>query len=316
MKKVIVTSRSFGSGSVDFVAKLTHAGIEVIFADSKHDLVELGEKLATADAWIAGTSPVTDEMLALAPKLKILARYGVGFESVDLSAAKAREIVVTNTPGANSLAVAELTIGLTIAALRGIAQSAQKVVQNDWSVIRGQQLEGSIVGIIGFGRIGRILASKLQALGCEIWICDPFINANEIVKLGFKSKTPIEIAVAAQIVSLNAPGDVQIVDAGWMAVAQADQVIINTARAELVDESAIADGLRSGALFAYAADTLKGEKNSKESPLMATDIADKVTITAHLGAQTVGAVDLMGEMSTANVMAVLAGGSPLNPVAL
>ena len=316
MKKVIVTSRSFGSGSVDFVAKLTHAGIEVIFADSKHDLVELGEKLATADAWIAGTSPVTDEMLALAPKLKILARYGVGFESVDLSAAKAREIVVTNTPGANSLAVAELTIGLTIAALRGIAQSAQKVVQNDWSVIRGQQLEGSIVGIIGFGRIGRILASKLQALGCEIWICDPFINANEIVKLGFKSKTPIEIAVAAQIVSLNAPGDVQIVDAGWMAVAQADQVIINTARAELVDESAIADGLRSGALFSYAADTLKGEKNSKESPLMATDIADKVTITAHLGAQTVGAVDLMGEMSTANVMAVLAGGSPLNPVAL
>ena len=316
MKKVIVTSRSFGSGSVDFVAKLTHAGIEVIFADSKHDLVELGEKLATADAWIAGTSPVTDEMLALAPKLKILARYGVGFESVDLSAAKAREIVVTNTPGANSLAVAELTIGLTIAALRGIAQSAQKVVQNDWSVIRGQQLEGSIVGIIGFGRIGRILASKLQALGCEIWICDPFINANEIVKLGFKSKTPIEIAVAAQIVSLNAPGDVQIVDAGWMAVAQADQVIINTARAELVDEAAVADGLRSGALFAYAADTLKGEKNSKESPLMATDIADKVTITAHLGAQTVGAVDLMGEMSTANVIAVLAGGSPLNPVAL
>jgi len=316
MKKVIVTSRSFGSGSVDCVAKLTHAGIEVIFADSKHDLVELGEKLATADAWIAGTSPVTDEMLALAPKLKILARYGVGFESVDLAAAKAREIVVTNTPGANSLAVAELTLGLTIAALRGIAQSAQKVVQNDWSVIRGQQLEGSIVGIIGFGRIGRILASKLQALGCEIWICDPFINANEIVKLGFKSKTPIEIAVAAQIVSLNAPGDVQIVDAGWMAVAQPDQVIINTARAELVDESAIADGLRSGALFSYAADTLKGEKNSKESPLMATDIADKVTITAHLGAQTVGAVDLMGEMSTANVIAVLAGGSPLNPVAL
>lgn len=316
MKKVIVTSRSFGSGSVDCVAKLTHVGIEVIFADSKHDLIELGEILATADAWIAGTSPVTDEMLALAPKLKILARYGVGFESVDLAAAKAREIVVTNTPGANSLAVAELTIGLTIAALRGIAQSAQKVVQNDWSVIRGQQLEGSIVGIIGFGRIGRILASKLQALGCEIWICDPFINANEIVQLGFKSKTPIEIAVAAQIVSLNAPGDVQIVDAGWMAVAQPDQVIINTARAELVDESAIADGLRSGALFAYAADTLKGEKNSKESPLMAIDIADKVTITAHLGAQTVGAVDLMGEMSTANVIEVLAGRSPLNPVAL
>jgi D-3-phosphoglycerate dehydrogenase len=316
MKKVIVTSRSFGSGSVDCVAKLTHAGIEVIFADSKHDLIELGEILGTADAWIAGTSPVTDEMLALAPKLKILARYGVGFESVDLAAAKAREIVVTNTPGANSLAVAELTIGLTIAALRGIAQSAQKVVQNDWSVIRGQQLEGSIVGIIGFGRIGRILASKLQALGCEIWICDPFINANEIVQLGFKSKTPIEIAVAAQIVSLNAPGDVQIVDAGWMAVAQPDQVIINTARAELVDESAIANGLRSGALFAYAADTLKGEKNSKESPLMAIDIADKVTITAHLGAQTVGAVDLMGEMSTANVIEVLAGRSPLNPVAL
>ena len=316
MKKVLVTSRSFGSGSVDCISTLKSEGIEVLFADSKHELAELTEKLKEVDAWIAGTAPVTSAMFALAPKLKILARYGVGFESVDLAAAQARSIVVTNTPGANSLAVAELTIGLTFAALRGIAHSAAMVAANDWSVIRGEQLEGSIVGIIGFGRIGRILAAKLQALGCEIWICDPFINANEIVKLGYKSKTPIEIAVAAQIVSLNAPGDTQIVDAGWISVAQPNQVIINTARAELVDESAIAEGLRSGVLFAYAADTLKGEKNSQASPLMAGDIAGKVTITAHLGAQTVGAVDQMGEMSVANVMAVLAGGSPLNPVAL
>ncbi len=314
MTKIVISSRSFSSGSLDLLTKLSAAGFTPKFVDSKHDLAELAEELPSAIAWIAGTSKITSEALNLAPNLKIIARYGVGFESVDLVEAKNRGIIVTNTPGANSLAVAELTIGLTLNALRAISTSASQVRSSDWSVIRGNQLEGSIVGIIGFGRIGRILAKKFDALGCELWISDPFVDASEIKSAGYLSKSVSEIAVGANVVSLNAPGDVVIIDKNWFTNSVAGQVIINSARAELIDESAVAEALSSGKLFAYAADTLQGEKNSADSPLMASGIASKVTITAHLGAQTVAAIDLMGNMATENVLAVLAGKTPINPV--
>lgn len=314
MKKILITSRSFSSGKLDLLGQLKAAGYEPQFADSKHDLTELAKELPDAIAWIAGTSKITAEAMGLAPNLKIIARYGVGFESVDLSAARDRGIFVTNTPGANSLAVAELTLGLAINALRAISTSASQVRGANWSVIRGKQLENSVVGIIGFGRIGRILAGKFKALGCEVWINDPFVESKEIIEAGFIAKTISEISTGAGIVSLNAPGDGAIVDKAWVANAPAGQVIINSARAELVDESAIADGLRSEKLFAYAADTLQGEKNSANSPLMSEDISSKVTITAHLGAQTVEAVDLMGSMSTENVLAILAGKPAINLV--
>ena len=314
MTKIVISSRSFSSGSLDLLAKLSTAGFTTKFVDSKHDLTELAQELPGAVAWIAGTSKITSEILNLAPNLKIIARYGVGFESVDLTEAKARGIIVTNTPGANSLAVAELTIGLTLNALRAISTSASQVRSSDWSVIRGNQLEGSIVGIIGFGRIGRILAAKFHALGCELWISDPFVDANEIKAAGYLAKSVSEIAANANVVSLNAPGDGAIVDKNWFTNSRMGQVIINSARAELVDENEVAEALKSGKLFAYAADTLQGEKNSSSSPLMAADIANKVTITAHLGAQTVAAIDLMGNMATENVLAVLAGKAPINPV--
>jgi len=314
MKKIIISSRSFSSGSIDLISKLQSAGFEAKFVDSKHSPEELAKELPGAIAWIAGTSEITSGIMDLAPDLKIIARYGVGFESVDLVAAKARGIIVTNTPGANSLAVTELTIGLAFSALRSIATSANQVRSADWSVIRGKQVEGSVVGIIGFGRIGRILAKKFAALGCEIWISDPYVDSKEITGAGYVSKSISEIAAGAHIVSLNAPGDGAIVDKNWFSSSLPGQVLINSARAELIDESAVADALRSEKLFAYAADTLHGEANSTNSPLMALDISKKVTVTAHLGAQTVEAVDLMGSMATENVLAVLAGKAPLNLV--
>ena len=175
-------------------------------------------------------------------------------------------------------------------------------------------MEGLVVGIIGFGRIGRILAGTFKSLGCEVWISDPYVDSKEITEAGYISKTITEISTGAKIVSLNAPSDGAIVNKTWVANATAGRVIINSARAELVDESAIADSLRSEKLFAYAADTLKGENNSSNSPLIADDISSKVTIAAHLRAQTMEAVDLMGSMATANVLAILAGKPLINVV--
>ena len=252
--------------------------------------------------------------MGFAPELKIIARYGVGFEGIDLSSAKSRKIVVTNTPGANSLSVAELTLGLTFAALRGIVESAGNVRNSNWQVTRGFQLEGSRIGIIGFGRIGRLLAQKFRALGCDVWIFDPFIGEIQIIQDGFHPKTLDEIAKFCSIVSINAPGDVAIIDSNWLANCQDGQIIINSARAQLVDENAIANGLRSGKLFAYAADILQGEANSSASPLLKDYIKHKVTITAHVGSQTQSAIDAMGKASCDNLIAVLSGKPPINPV--
>ncbi|MER7083214.1 hydroxyacid dehydrogenase, partial [Saccharopolyspora kobensis] len=116
---VLVTSRSFGSGAVPCADELTAAGLRVVRGSTVHDPAELAGPLAEAVAWIAGTAPITDEHLAAAPRLKVIARYGVGVDSVDLAAAARRGITVTNTPGANSEAVADLTIALLLAALRG-----------------------------------------------------------------------------------------------------------------------------------------------------------------------------------------------------
>lgn len=314
MGKILVTSRSFSSGDLDLFKFLSDQGFNAKMADSKHELSELAQELPDCVGWIAGTSKVTSEMMDLAPNLKVIARYGVGFESVDLKAASERGIVVTNTPGANSLAVAELTLGLILTSLRGIVPSALGVRSSDWSVIRGRALEESTVGIIGFGRIGRILAQKLTALGCKIWVHDPFVKPEDIAALGYTAKEVNEISAGADIVSLHAPGDGALVTSDWVHLAKPGQLIINSARAELVDESAIAKGLREGKLSAYAADTLQGEKNSANSPLLAVDIANKVVITAHLGAQTVGAIDLMGKISCENAVAVLTGKPAMNPV--
>ena len=265
--KVVISSRSFSSGNIDLIKYLKENGFESKFVGPKHELDELKVELKNASAWIAGTSKITDEMLGFAPNLKIIARYGVGFEGIDLTSAMSRKIVVTNTPGANSLSVAELTLGLTFAALRGIVESAGDVRNSNWQVRRGLQLEGLIIGIIGFGKIGRLLAPKFKALGCDVWIFDPFIEKTQITQDGFQAKTSEEIAKYCSIVSLNAPGDGAIIDS-----------------------------------------------NSNASPLLADDIKHKVTITAHLGSQTQSAVDAMGKASCDNLIAVLSGKLPINPV--
>lgn len=314
---VLVTSRSFSSGSVDLDARLAASGLDVVRGPANHDVESLQPALAVAVAWIAGTGPITAQHLALAPDLQIVARYGVGTDSVDLAAAAAAAIPVSNTPGANSEAVAEHAVALTFAALRAVPSADRRVRVGDWGVTRGRQLAGSTVGVVGFGRIGRAVAGRLSALGCNVLVHDPFVHDDVLRAAGCETATLDRIAGDCAVVSLHVPGGETLVDGPWVASCAPGQVLVNTARAGLVDETAVADGLRSGHLRAYAADTLSTESATESpSPLLAPDLADVVVLTPHLGAQTVEAVDLMGSMAVDNVLAVLAGGEPVHPVTL
>ena len=133
---VLVTSRSFGSGLRNLVDELTAEGITVISGPPDHDLARIAPLLPGIDAWIAGTGPVTDAHLALAPKLRVVARYGVGVDAVDLVAAERRGIVVTNTPGANSGAVADHALALLLSSLRGVVAGDHRVRAGAWTVQR------------------------------------------------------------------------------------------------------------------------------------------------------------------------------------
>jgi D-3-phosphoglycerate dehydrogenase len=312
---VVVTSRSFSSGSVDLVGRLETSGLTVVRASTTHELASIGPVLRDAVAWIAGTAPVTARHLEAAPALRVVARYGTGVDAVDLSAAARAGVVVTNTPGANSEAVAEHAIALLFAVLRGVPAGDRRVRQDDWSVSRGRQLAGSVAGVVGCGRIGRGVARRLLALGCEVLVHDPYVPDDDVLATGAKPAPLQQMSAAAGVISLHAPGGRTVVDGSWLSRCPADQVLVNTARADLVDEVAVAGALRDGRLGGFAADTLATEAGADHtSPLLADDLADRVVVTPHLGAQTREAVDTMGSLAVDDVLAVLAGRPPAHPV--
>lgn len=311
---VLVTSRSFSDGDEDLDARARDAGIAIVRGPSHHDLAALAPLLADADGWIAGTGPVTAEHLDAAPRLRVLARYGVGVEAVDLEAATARGIQVTNTPGANAEAVADHTVGLMLAALRHTVDGDRRVRSGDWSVRRGRELGALTVAIVGFGRIGQGVARRLAGFGTRIIAVDPYTPKERAEDLGVELLPLPKALSKADLVSLHAPGGEVIIGADTLAQLQPGVVIVNAARADLVDEDALADALRDGRVAAYAADMVRGDTAGEASVLLDDALSDRVTITPHLGAQTVQAIDNMGGAALAETIAILSGGSPSHPV--
>ena len=307
MAVILVTSRSFGDGDLDVHARAAEAGHTIVRGPAHHPLDDLAEVLPTVDAWIAGTGPVTTEHLDLAPRLVVIARYGVGVEAVDVAAATERGIVVSNTPGANAEAVADHTVGLALAALRSTVDGDRRVRSGDWTVRRGRELGASTVGIVGFGRIGRGVARRLQGFGSDVLATDPFVPAEDVRRAGAEPATLDEIFAKADVITLHAPGGQVIVDEERIARLRRGAVIVNCARPDLVDEPALAAALADGRVGAYAADVLTGDPAGHDSPLLDAALADRVVITPHLAAQTTQAVDNMGAMALESALAVLAG---------
>lgn len=316
MVRILVTSRSFGSGDGSPIQDLERHGHEVLRGTATHDLEQLIPILPSIDAWIAGTGPVTRRHFELAGELRVLARYGVGVEAIDLPAADDHSVVVTNTPGANSDAVADHAVALMLAALRSVTAGDRRVRAGDWSTLRGRQLGSLRVAIIGFGRIGRGVARRLSGFGSDVLAADPLLSDEAIIAAGARPVSLEEAARETDVITLHAPGGRTVIDADWLGQLARPVVLVNTARADLVDEAALALALREGRVAAVAADTLDGDLAAVGSPLLEADLIDRVTITPHLGAQTVEAVDAMAAGAVRAVLDVLAGRAPQHRVAV
>lgn len=314
--RVLVTPTSYARHDSQLRTELEEQVGEVIYNTTGRPLrsEEVHDLLHDCDGYIAGLDVIDRAALEGANKLKVIARYGVGVEKVDLAAAREKEIVVCNTPGANSKAVAELTIGLMLAAARQIPMANDATRGGGWPRLTGMALEGKTIGLLGLGAIGKHVARRLLGFECNMIAYDPYPDRNFAEQFGIKLVSLEHLLETADIISLHLPAVAEttgIVDAFFLASMKRGAYIVNTARGELIDEDALAHALENGHLAGAALDTFRHEPPGANSPLTRQP---NLIATPHLGAQTDEAINSMGWMSYRECMAVLRGETPMYPV--
>lgn len=315
---VLVTPRSFGREDPDLRAELEAAVGEVRYNERGRPLTaaELRAAVGDVDGLLAGLDEVDATVFAAAPRLRVVARYGVGTSNVDLRAAAARGVVVTSTPGANTEAVAELTIGFIFALARGLGCADRAVRAGAWPMMRGGEVAGKTVGLVGLGRIGISVARRAVALGCRVVAHDPYADAGHAARLGVHLATLEEAVAAADFLSLHLPATPEtrdLVDRNLLGRMRPGSHLINTARGELVVEEDLLSALERGHLAGAALDTLRDEPPPPGHPLLRRD---DVLVTPHIGAHTAEAARAMGRLALRDLLAVLAGRPPHHPVTI
>lgn len=268
---------------------------------------EILTRLEGCDAYIAGLDYITADVIEKMPaSVKVISRYGVGVDRVDIPAAKSRGIIVTNTPGANSTAVCELAFALMLSAARNIPQLHEAVTAGEWPRSEGIELAGKTLGIVGMGAIGKRLAVRAKAFEMNVLAYDPFFDeafasANGIVKADLDT-----VLETADVVSLHVPlndSTRHMIDAARIEKMKKGVIIINTARGGLIDEEAAAEALKTGKIGGLGLDAFEKEP-LLESPLKGLP---RVIFTPHTGAHTGEATSNMGNMAVQNAIAILKG---------
>lgn len=315
---VLVTPTSYAKHDANLRAELEQAVGRVIYSAVSRPLTspEVAQLLPGVDGYIAGLDIIDRAALQAADRLKVIARYGVGVEKVDLAAAREQGIVVTNTPGANSASVAELALGLMLALARRIPEAAAATRAGGWPRLPGVSLEGKTVGLLGFGSIGRETAKRLRAFGCTVLAADPYADGAAADGLGVRL-LPLEMMLAqSDIVSLHLPVTPEtrgMVNAGFLAQMKPGGLLVNTARGELIDDAALLLALESGHLSGAALDCFAVEPPGADHALLALP---QVIATPHAGAHTDGAINAMGWGALNNCLAALRGETPADLVNL
>lgn len=268
---------------------------------------EIVPVLQGVDGYIAGLDFITKEVVENAPDtLKAISRYGVGYERVDIAAAKEKGIIVTNTPGANTQAVADLAFGLLICACRNICVLDQQVKEGRWPRQYGVELYGKTLGILGFGSIGKAVAKRAAGFSMNVLAYDPYVSKQAAAQNGAELVGISDIFKQSDFISLHLPVTEQtrnLVNAEAIDTMKQGVVLINTARGGLIDEDAALKALLSGKIAGLGLDAFSVEPPSN-SPLLRLP---NVIATPHTGAHTKEAMDNMANMAVDNLIAVLSG---------
>ena len=249
---------------------------------------ELRHVIREFDALVirSGTK-VTADIIEAADNLKVIARAGIGLDNVDVSAASKRGIVVMNTPEGNVITTAEHAIAMILAVSRNIPQATASMKEGKWEKkrFRGKEVFHKVLGVIGFGRIGRIVADRAMGLKMNVIAYDPYITGEVVEKLGIKAVTLDELYAKADYITVHTPMTQEtrgLISAEAFRKMKKGVYIINCARGGIVDEAALHDAIQAGVVSGAALDVFSVEP-PKGNPLLTLG---QVVVTPHLGAST------------------------------
>lgn len=303
--RILVGSRSFGKTHPEHLEALREAGFEVIPNDRgrAYRAAELLELLPGMDAIVTGTDELTAGVIAAAPRLRVIAKHGVGLDNVDVAAAAAHGVAVSVTTGAVHDSVADLALALLLALARAIVPAHVATAAGGWQPTTGVELRGRTLGIIGLGRIGREVAARAQAFGMAVCAHDPYPDRDWAAAHGVELVALDALLERSDAVSLHAPGspDGPLLDADAIARMRRGALVINTARGSLIDEPALAAALADGRLGGAGLDVFAHEP-PVGSPLLEVG---SVVLTPHVGGRTAEAQRRMGEQCVAACIAAL-----------
>ncbi len=317
-RKVVVTQRFFDDRTQ---AYLRAHGCEVMIAplpagkadgDLDHDT--LVRMLTGAGGWIVGHARVTRALLEALPDLQVISRRGVGYERVDLEAARDLGRVVAIAAGGNDASVADHVIGLMLAVGRRFRESQQKMLEGDWSILMGADLCEKTVGVVGLGRIGRSVVKRLLAFDCKVLVHTTTPDPEYARTTGVEYVDLADLLARSDYVTLHAPLTPQtrfMIDAAAMAAMKPGAFLINTARGGLVEDAHLLDALKAGRLAGAGLDVYVSESDPSYKPVSQALLSlPNVVGTPHSGASSREGLDRTNMVAARAVVAVLDGDDP------
>lgn len=303
MAKVLITPRSFAKYSQEPYHRLEAAGIEVIKNPVGNILTkeQMMEHTQDIDGIIVGVDPLDKEVLQVASKLKVISKYGVGVDNIDLNYCKMHDIDITITENANSEAVADYAFSLLLAVARKVAEIDQACRQGDWNKKMATDVYGKKIGIIGLGAIGRGVVErakgfKMDVYGYDVYYDDAYMDMNQI-----KKSCIAKMLRECDFISLHVPLTEEtkhLINKESLKTAKENLIIINTARGGIINEEDLYDALKNNVILGAGVDVFEHEpaKNSKLLNLK------NVIVGSHCAASTVGAIDKMSQMAVDNII--------------
>jgi len=286
---------------------LTRAGHSVIHGDDSESSVSAHEVTALMVQWL----PITTDVMDTMPRLRFISRLGIGCDMIDIDAATERGILVANTPAYCTEEVATHTLAMILAMTRGLATYSRDVQRGNWSAVtdppRAGRPSSMTVSVVGFGRIGSLVAAGCSNLGYTVVVSDPLVPDEQILAAGHEVASLEQAVARADVLTLHAPLTEEtryMLDAKALSTMKPGSMIVNTCRGALIDESALADALRSGHLGGAALDVFEIEPLPSVSDFREMD---NVLLTPHASWYSPESLVDLPRHAAANIVDFLAG---------
>lgn len=286
--------------------------VEIKYVDGT-DRAALLEQVADVDAiLVRSATEINDEVFKAANQLKVVARAGVGLDNIDVDAATAAGVMVINAPTSNIVSAAELTIALILSGLRRIAQADKSMKEGKWerSALTGVELYQKTVGIIGFGRIGQLVASRLRPFEVNLVTYDPYVSKVKAAEFGAQALSLDELMAQSDVITIHMPKTAEtvgMIGAEQLKLAKENLHIVNAARGGLIDEEALYEALKNKKIASAALDVFSTEPATNSTTAAKLLELDNVTLTPHLGASTFEAQERAGVAVAKSVRLALDG---------